>query len=695
MFEAAAAASKKCELDELKEKIMKLEQRNFELERKLSSNNVLNPSAHASKENSFTDSSFTNADSINNESLTKAAATAAAVAASTPVFQPAKPSFQQTLNTIPNINQGGFIITSNGSIAYVPPSNLQNIQSTPKEDKPAEAEPIKLDFDAAKNSNLDLGSFLGKSLFNPASANSSSSSAKSAQASPVKNSPSSSTLASSSSNKQPAQAYILSNGQLVPVNPAPASLSPVVPIQPKQLAPLLPLQPKTGATSTPLAATKAIKPKKAKAKPKSTPQQSEPIQLDLSSLLVPVAAPSPASLLPVIKPAAPATTPQPAVQLNGKIAIAPLGSSSAGKRPREIRPKPSSNASSTSKLHIQPAKPVASLVINPVMESNDILAKAASMIFSPSEFNSLNTLSPHAAPSTTILNQAISLSSPSGGGGGGGGGDVVFTPVANIQPKPAKVAIQRYSSQNSLPTTSKLKNLKPLATSVSNSNLATKTSVEASKKAVKPKPASANSAKLILPANKSSSSQNLKPLLPNTALATDTMSANASSNINLIDFQKFNETSLVSMCDLEAFSQSLLFSSSSSIIVANGASLEKSSSAPPVEIQSILGKCMVTPSKNATTTSNSEEEAEESKKATVKTKERSKSPEIMSMPSLEQFFEIELGSCANSSAEEASKHKSPQAIKPKQSASKKLLPSPGLGNYFFLIIIYRLVMGKS
>jgi hypothetical protein len=145
--------NQKCELDELKEKIMQLERRNIELEKKLSSaaaaavsstsldnssslinnNNELESSLNKTSEfksinncslgNLSTNGSPIRTNIINDNNLTCSPITTKQMGTS--LIQTIQPT------TIPNINQGGFIITSNGSIAYVPPNNQNQNQSSP------------------------------------------------------------------------------------------------------------------------------------------------------------------------------------------------------------------------------------------------------------------------------------------------------------------------------------------------------------------------------------------------------------------------------------------------------------------------------------------------------------------------------------------------------------------------------------
>ena len=335
--------SQKGELEELKEKIMKLEQRNFELEKKLSSN--VNPNT-SSKENSFNESFSINQDDsttsfinqkndstkLNNNFIYNSTNNSNMVNvdlannsnnifhASTPnsssnniLFQnklnlvtqsttlnqqqsslctlPIAPqatgtssNIQNSLNNIPNINQGGFIITSNG-IAYVPPMPLQSSivsrpssSSNPSSSSGATAsisnesalspfnnnasstiasnnglfeEGLKLDFDSLtsnnttttatnnnlnnKNSaNIDLNSLLSKNIFNSFNTNTNSNQTspnnsnniimsntfKTNNSSPNSKASNANTAAATTTNQT---AFILSNGQLLPVittNPA-------------------------------------------------------------------------------------------------------------------------------------------------------------------------------------------------------------------------------------------------------------------------------------------------------------------------------------------------------------------------------------------------------------------------------------------------------------------------------------------
>ena len=577
---------------------MKLEQRNFELERKLSSNQGQNPGVAgntSSKDNSFNDS-FTNYNNntnntnpnTNDDSLTsstkntdcsviKTTTTTTNTTTTQPaaLLGPANASillntnsnpqqscsptskFQQTLNAIPNINQGGFIITSNGSIAYVPPMSstqpqqrlLANGAAEPSSSSLASSsndlspngggssskqtyqntdmlydEQLKLDFESLtssamlqqqKNStSLDLSSFLTKNLFNPTP--------KNGQTSPK---PAKIMGSPNNTNKS---AFILSaNGQILPVLPANssggASVSPghqvilPVPILPKQqqIQPkLLPatslLKPAVSSTSNTANSTNTSK--KASASVAKTPRPpkkpanavksktnlkksltsaailphkpSESLQIDLTSLLVPVSSSN--SMQDSATPAVSVATSTPLATLAAKPASGSTNSNSTpcvlanGKKPREIRPKPSSSSNllnivsfnSSNNILIKPATTSANntasqnqqnqqqqqhqhtIAINsslasklnfslaPIklndlnnnmgtlnlvtsnqtttsnnnatsntnstsnttntnnnlnsfsIESNDILAKAASMIFSPNEFSQLNSISP-------------------------------------------------------------------------------------------------------------------------------------------------------------------------------------------------------------------------------------------------------------------------------------------------------------
>lgn len=666
--------TQKSEMEELKEKIMKLEQRNSELEKKLSttSNNTaaVNNNNETNKDNSSLNDSFsllntnnTNDDSLNitnnsakfgeNHSSPNVNTTQATplimnhqqvnngLLMSTKTLQNTTPfvgsTFPQNLNTIPNINQGGFIITSNGSITYVPPMpatvqtstpTLANQQLTPKHSNtqidPAmnnasnpfgcllgDDQQFKLDFDCGnKNStptstitttnNLDLNSLLAKNLFNlngstttlPAhllkqnispvlSANKTQKSPSTTVLKPASitipaPASASSTTTPTSTSSAPATAFILSNGQLLPViapstNPSATannestkpSLSPHyhqlilpapatknnIPIQPKPIASEQPAPPVTTKNSKgKKTANPKSKPNKQTSTPVSNTNESS-MQIDLSNLLS-----NNTSLVTPVNSTATTTqltstsivtnnATSPANQtINTVNAASTTASQNGAKKPREIRPKPSS---STNLLNIStftniPAKkapanraPTTTILTLPalaavpattttvttnnttntsnnkivnfsnittktnelscatnnvvILESNDILSKAASMIFSPSEF-SLNNLSPNnpiqnntaiintQTDATNILNGATSLSSLSPTGGSEAPQFITSAPMTvssttstlvpiapNTKPN-NKVPIQRNSSQSSTSSNRKLTTLKPSPT---------------------------------------------------------------------------------------------------------------------------------------------------------------------------------------------------------------------------------------
>ncbi len=439
---------------------MKLEERNNELEKKLTSNNF------NSKENSLNDSfNFNTAAGLSLDDLTSSAGKISTyelpkqlplnansinsfinnnISSSIPntnvVLNGCNPATKASLKNIPNINQGGFIITSTGSISYVPPSNAT---STPNcKPQPAtssfasssnDTQPDELKFDldclsAAssatyhnKNSiNLDLSSlFTSKNILNLNAS---------------KASPSVSPNKTGSTDKHQATAFILSaNGQLVPItNPISAptvSQSSSMPyILPKPN--ILP-KPSTGPVLAP-------KPTKSKAT-KLKPIKSKPVATQIianNSQQADSVKPNELSIQPqpiLIAPAPPITTSTNVDSLNKHRAIrpkpiAPLSGPITTKHkaivpkplPISIQPQPQVFVlpanTSPSKLStnygiikINTISPGKSL-----METNDILSKAASMIFSPSEFT-LNNLSPSTTTTNNVNNNPISTSSTSPG----------------------------------------------------------------------------------------------------------------------------------------------------------------------------------------------------------------------------------------------------------------------------------------
>lgn len=493
----------KSELELLKEKIMKLEQRNNELEKKLTTNisskdNSLNDSFNPAN-NSNIEESFKNKNSSDSQTGSLGASNSASahmyVASTSEIKPPQKAatnfvfnglnksqvntstSNNSSLKNIPNINQGGFIITSTGSIAYVPPSGGTNSTSTPIAQKPASSscsssstnggpqisindlvsspfvskkvvdkitnsnlnnsnvvseDGLKLDFDSLANSSnknsisLDLSSFLkcNKSIFNLNSTLKSS--VESPNTSPQK---SNDTNQKPESTSQQATAFILSaNGQLVPINNSKTNSTPHILPKPQ----LLP-KPSTAPAST--IDMKLIKPKNAKSKitkkqklPESTDKVDIAPQPVLTATCAPITSDSSSNNLKhrAIRPK-PASNNNQALQhptqhknIQPKQIVPTITVQSSTSQQVLVLPNgalttsPTSNSlgSSNANLNknfgiikintISPAKDNKSAIM---LEANDILSKAASMIFSPSEFT-LNNLSPSTNMNTNSLNNA-------------------------------------------------------------------------------------------------------------------------------------------------------------------------------------------------------------------------------------------------------------------------------------------------
>jgi len=435
----------KSELELLKEKIMKLEERNNELEKKLTSN-VFN-----SKENSLNDSFSLNLDDLSssgvkvslldpskqqqqlhqlplntnliNSFINNSNPTSISSNSSNILINGCNSSATKaSLKSIPNINQGGFIITSTGSISYVPPSNatstpnaklppttssLASSSANTNSDAHLPDNQLKFELDSfstanyqARNSiNLDLSSLFstGKNLLNLNVSSKTSPSVSPNKTAPV--------------DKQLSTAFILSaNGQLVPITnpvpaPTPSSSSSMPYILPKPT--LLP-KPSTTPVIAPKPAknTKPNKSKSIKSKPVTTPAVSssntdstkptEPQPI----LIVPAAA----TLTPT-PPSITTTMNTESLSKHRAIRPKPIAPAPFNSKHKAIVPKPpvlaqpqvfvlpahtSPSATSYGIIKIETISPGKAL-----METNDILSKAASMIFSPSEFT-LNNLSPSA-----------------------------------------------------------------------------------------------------------------------------------------------------------------------------------------------------------------------------------------------------------------------------------------------------------
>ena len=457
---------------------MKLEQRNNELEKKLTTNigskdNSLNDSFNPVN-NSNVEDSFKNKNSSDNQVIVNSNISNPLIGSNLTgalqqnttniIFNSLNKSQINTntnslaLKNIPNINQGGFIITSTGSIAYVPPSVAprgNNSTSTPIAPKATSSNyaphsfndgsqisindlmsssfaskkasdknqadnnsnvlyenGLKLDFDSLANSNnksnvnLDLSSFLkcNKNIFNM---NSTTKSSQSPTTSPQK---------SDNASQRPTAFILSANGQLLPINNSKTSAPQVILPKPQLL-------PKPSTASPSVVDLKLIKPKSTKTKG-TKKQKTSDLEDKVEAITQPVV---------------------PAV-----VALAPNDSASNNLKHRAIRPKPTSNTNqsilqSTQHKNIQPKPMVPTITVqnsnaqqvlvlpngtittsptannlgnnntnlnknfgiikintispakdnkNGIMlEANDILSKAASMIFSPSDFT-LNNISP-------------------------------------------------------------------------------------------------------------------------------------------------------------------------------------------------------------------------------------------------------------------------------------------------------------
>lgn len=856
----------KGELELLKEKILKLEQRNSELEKKLISNNPNNTmsSVSSSKENSLNES-FNNLDDSTTTTTTMSkyanplgnSNTNTICTSSTPIINsfstavnssPVKQtpppngllvtsgasnglngsattanSFmgQTTLNTIPNINQGGFIITSNGNITYVPPmvsaqqaplpvtvplttqftpakacssvvassssssssasaaasngnSNLDNhLLTISNSISSSNDDQIKIDFadKAGLASNIDINALLTKSF----------SSIKPNQTSPIntnKISPSiktnNSTSTTAAATTATPTAFIFSNGQLLPVittpstAPSTASLSPAknalilsstpttnVPIQPKpsQLINSTPIVANKSSSSSAKSKSKSnIVPKsKSTSLTKSTSQQQlnnkpqfeTPTAQETSSTTTTILTTS-----AVTSTSASSTTTTANNQTSASSTTATTTTTSTTttatsgmKKPREIRPKPVSSSNllnlttainkplqtqppaqttgtttpilALPKLGFNLTTPTTINTATSVVESNDILSKAASMLFSPSEF-SLNSLSP---PNTNSI-VVNSNMSPNAGLHALTTADQLFpllTTTQNSQlsavpilAKPNKVPIQRKSSATttSLSNGRKLTNLKP---AISNNDASKQNiCVESDKvvKGAKKTPATVSETtqrkgnKLLLPSLKSKGQVSLQPA-PIITLPLPTASSQLTNGLNLIDFQKLSE-SLMTTSDLDSF----ILTSSGSSTCQPAAKIQVPISQQTTELISLdqniqfqLQQLLNSTGNSANITlniSNGESLAISNEPAceTLPNENTPKSPELMNMPSLEQFFEIESNNVnslqqqqqqqqQNSAQDQQSKTCSqtvqPQAKKPIKAktavtANKKLLP---------------------
>jgi hypothetical protein len=416
---------KKSELEEMKEKIMKLEQRNVELEKILSStaakhtdsqnssfnNSGLQDNANDDYKNfESTSSSSANhsaqiSNFMNNQIVMPSGATAASTnlafqsnTSSNLIIQnnstnnlvvhnkvnfmhapqqtttttgsntssTSTPVSNQNLtlsNQIPNIHQGGYLVLPNGNIVYLPPMNAEQPQmSNSNNVSLVTSTPSKLDMNIGQQRNQqniispnNIAQLLNESLKGNA-ANSSDDFQGQIQAMTAQQQP----------HMQP---YILSNGQLIPVMAQ----------QPNQQIQILSSQ------------TAAIPTMQANAPTLIQPQNNARKQPTLKS--------KPTQLL--------ATAP---IMANNNVPLAITDRSAldeaanllltdtCAKKHRAIRPKPSNATVITGHLQqhhhlIQPT------TINTTQTSttDDILAKAASMIFSPNEFSmqtSVNTTSP-------------------------------------------------------------------------------------------------------------------------------------------------------------------------------------------------------------------------------------------------------------------------------------------------------------
>lgn len=416
--------AQKSELELLKEKIMKLEERNNELEKKLNTN--VN-----SKDNSLNDSFSLATTAVATGDLsqqpkvvdipdkpTPALDNIIYNPTTTPKYAPAPNVLQQapsSLRNIPNINQGGFIITSNGSIAYVPPGSANSgsfSSSTPKQvasssftasssNAHSNFDPGSINLETsdqpqldAKSINLDMSSFLSKNIFNVYT--------------PVKQqvvaSPVTSPKAKGKTTEQPTAFILSSSGQLVPIsqsNQQQTSSAPfILPKPATQIAP----KPKQKPVKPPKLAKKQTqsKPEPVKIDPVAT--QPTP-QTDQSTFKHRAIRPKPSSTpqfttqhKPII-PKPPQVTQTPSTpapvlqittgQMQQPLLVLPNTITSPNKQNygiikiNTVSPKQDPNSTKMANLNSKI-----------MLEANDILSKAASMIFSPSEF-ALNNLSPN------------------------------------------------------------------------------------------------------------------------------------------------------------------------------------------------------------------------------------------------------------------------------------------------------------
>ena len=853
----------KSELEELKEKIMKLEQRNCELEKKLTTNN----NATGSKDNSLNESFNLNTtaandscdpnkpDKVNNNinnsfintsNCNNTQTNIAAISNTTLLQQNTTNLVFNNMNTntgtncsnkglsqsvstannsnnatnslqhIPNINQGGFIITSNGSIAYVPPmnstNNMQQQTAKPSSSSCASSstslannldintlfnsgntnlscmdDQLKIDFESlltnnnnnnnnnnanlTKNStNLDLNSLLSKNLFN------SFGMSKSNQTSPNQTSSSiasninvnstspnakTSLVFNSTQPQLPPTAFILSsNGQLLPVIsntpinnlspvntssasaapgnqyplilPAPVVVStkqpqsifpkPTVAITPKTIKPKLAKTTTTAATVIATTATTTTAKQNKKQSTQAASVESAGIEQQAANVVVPILTSTPLSANPLgakhrairPKPSSNTSHPTSGAKIMSKPAESSTNNLSIGTSNAQsnLLMLPSSLVSPTNKLNYgiikintvnaSPGKMAAEAGNAALLETNDILAKAASMIFSPSEFT-LNNLSPSTTTTTTTTTTTStnpSTTSPSNGNlvsfqsvidassisGAPSGKIAIQRNHSNIQPR--KIAIQplpKTSSQENL-SSSDCKSGKPVAQTKSR-KLVSKPVESSSQPA-----ANKNANKILLPPLVKSKVASVKPVLAakpqaksENSLKSD-MAVAVAANLtndstfllsvfnqpqqqqqqqqqqqgNINDMQKMNE-SLASMCDFEKAFGSL---TSNSVLSGQQQSInnnielvlkqqENMDMQIQLQLQSILnGGAFTSPSETATTKEPVEAappkpsikvDAKLSKKETTSTEstrnDRSKSPEIIeSMPSLDDFF---------------------------------------------------------